>query len=610
MHRTYGRPSRKRSAFAVSVFVSVLGALVACGSDPTGITFVPSSLVRWESGVRVTIRVFRPSGALVFCRSYTVDEASSPGETISLLDHESSLALAPGSTRDETVRVVSEVFPAGTADVCEGSTTVPIARTVGILRYVEGSTLRLRSVFDASCLGVLSCDPLSETCSHGTCVGADVATRSGKVDEACFDLRACPELARLAPTSDPCAFAIPVDPTRGYVAVTLRLDLEDVPEGPLRAAAILTESDVASPSPGIVVLGERMCDLRKTGVVEDVYFGYACSAPAPSATLCPLSVADDAPNLGDVLGGRTTSDASVPRDGTVPPDASGDATEEFRDSPVLPTDGSVDSSSDRAATDAADGSASDGGDGDAADSGGTTGGDGGPVGVHRLSCGPSIQCDLDTVPPTGCCVAPSAPPACTSNRGSCTGSMFMCDDVQDCQATEEYVCCATEDSANPGPYLGSLCSTTDLCTVRFKHPLCSRDHRDCPPGKTCSGRAADGPVASVCEDQPVPSVACGVSNCVADSSRCCSQFATPVCQQVGSCPLDEISCDDAADCSSAGPVCCLTDFAGHVTSACSSGCTGSQEVLCSDDNESCPRGMVCAPPTSRPYGRRTCRPNP
>ncbi|MFO0678818.1 MAG: hypothetical protein U0169_19965 [Polyangiaceae bacterium] len=614
-----GRRTNRKRAYTVSAISAIAIAaatMAACTSEATAIRYTPSSLVTLAGEADVVLRVFEATGTLAFCQVYRVDESRTPGETMALMDHVSSIVLSPRERTTSTVRIVAELHPRAAAADCDRTTGSPIARHVAIVGYAAGKTLELRSTFDVACVGVLGCDPVSETCSRGACVDARATTTSGSVGDGCFDIRACPTLARVSSAGSPCRFTTGEDPDRGYVAVAFTFPGATSGDPPIRGAAVAEPGDVARVDGRTVELGGRLCELVKDGSVTDVYFGFACEAPTKGTALCPVTTgrAEESPLVRIVTTGDTSrpgtpdggADARTdgpPVDATVLDATTGDAATgdaATRDATLgdgsTRDGGSTDSGATDARTDGSRDSAASMGDDGGSDA--STGFDGGDD-FGRIHCADGMYCDR-TGPSNLCCVGANSPTPVCGPDSLCPLARYACDDAEDCGPGFE--CCESTVSTPSGPGKRATCTPSGQCDVANVR-LCSSDFRGCRAGEICGAGIPGGPSRNHCMTPPQATVACGAENCPVPTESCCVS-AAPTCT-VGSCATP-IFCDDLSDCGP-GTVCCLR-VSGPPASTCKASCEGTEIPLCGDLNETCPLGTVCGPPVNtRSYARRECR---
>ncbi|MFO0677998.1 MAG: hypothetical protein U0169_15790 [Polyangiaceae bacterium] len=578
-----------------TVVVAGLALFPSCsGSDPTGFTFVPSSTLL--GGIeRVRIRVHGSGGRLAFCGDYPVDESRPPGDTIALVEHESAIALAPQGDATSSVRIVVEGFDGTATGLCDDVATLgrvdaerskPRIRKVVVARYAPGSVLRLGTLFDLSCLDVLSCDETTSTCRGGTCVPATDVEASGIVPGAgCFDVRACPDLARGTALDSPCRFRLPTSETEGYVAVAFDLETG---AGTSTGAAVLTPSEFERTGDVVELVG-RACSLATDGRVRALYFGSKCSGPKSGQPLCaaveggPVSpiarvATDDVarPDAGSP-DDATTSDARRDDASNVPTDAaSRDAT---GDATVDAADGSSDAVSDDR-PDAPD--AGDGGSGDASDGATDSGTDGhDPVlGNGHVGCGGTFGDCTGATP--WCC---SDTNSCIDTNTSC-GHILSCDDASDCPNGS--VCCL----ALGGSPLVSSCTLPQNCSTIQQ--LCSFDDARCPIAHACSPVRA-GAASFQCQPERFE-IECAVGVTCVEGEYCCSATRTCGSAVDGPCnatmaPSTRFECDDQSDCGSS-KVCCVAEQGG--SSACvSPGMCPIGRQLCSTQDIRCPTGFSC-----------------
>ncbi|MFO0679942.1 MAG: hypothetical protein U0169_25690 [Polyangiaceae bacterium] len=621
------RWSSKRGRFAAVRLVA--GAcLVACsGADPTSIALTPRSTIALSSAV-VVVRVFGSTGRLDFCGEYPVDETRPPGDTVSLVDAESTLKLVPRSMDAARVRIVSELFdgatwvPGARCNGGPGASPDPLVRKVSIVSFAEGKALTLAPLFDASCIGITSCDEVTSTCERGVCTSAEATATEGRVGDGagCFDLAACPTLAPATRRTSPCSFVVPRPIAEGYVAVTFRVDTGTSGDAVTRGITVVDPKDVvgggAVEGGYDVELTGTACTLVSGPAVSDVFFGYACSPPSSGQALCTK---EDAPSAS--TGGTGGSGAAVlldavrsppgrPDAGTGPDASAPDAAN--TDATVTDATSNDATSNDGATADAGDAGsdASDVGDGGSppADSGSDASDAGSDAADSGGGIGRGVQC-----PATSglYCGAPNANYCCLSthvcvNGPTCATDRAECDDTADCPTGTE---CCREVS---GPYVGSACRATGTCLQGTgKQVLCSDDDPSCPAGSTCTlVRPQDSHLRKGCVPVvPRVEVLCPLgapsAACADALPVCCERVSgasqTSCSDSVAGCdtPNGTVytwTCDDKSDCPAPGDVCCITDSAVR-SSTCTPGTmcafTASSRPACSSSDQRCPGLSVC-----------------
>jgi len=566
--------------------LSLACAAVACSSDPaTAIRVGPTALFFTSAKMHAVIRVSGSNGDLRFCKAYDVDESKPPGETLSLTQFDSTLVLTPGEAGGEAslgLRVTTELRAGGaTGDECGGVSAELIARKVAIVRYAEGKSLPLRMRFEASCLGV-QCIEASETCDAGLCVPATIDLSSGAVEgEACFAIEACPTLARATPLSEACTYALPTKASRGYVAALFTFGGTSATEA-IRGATVLSETEIEPIVGDVVRLKGPTCELAKSGVITDLFYGYECDPPRPGARICPHDdpSAGASASLGKILtGGIGGVDASVP-DGRVVDSAGPDALPDgVADATLDGFDGAGDAASEADAR--ADGATDAGTDGSATDSGGEAGGALGRVACGQTFCIPPGLVCVDDPSTTLCFLA--SPPRQHS---------WTCDDQSDCASGA--VCCRTAEESSSNLVFSSVCTPLTTCAAFNMQVSCSADDTTCPAGSTCVTSRNSEPGARVC----VPDsdrIQCGMEQCAANSELCCFDNL-PVCESrgAGTC-FAALRCDDSSDCQ-ANEVCCCQDCSTLPSGQCvgASMCGRNTDVvLCSPDDARCPSPASC-----------------
>ncbi|MFO0678287.1 MAG: hypothetical protein U0169_17250 [Polyangiaceae bacterium] len=582
----------------------VVASMVACSeSPPTAIRFSVSTLFTPGAVRTLVLRVFGSEGRLSFCGTYPVDERAPAGSSATLFSGESTLVLAPRGDPEGPVRVVAELHSDDAPSACDGAASPGLlARKVSVVRYAKGASLRLRALFEASCLGVVSCDATTETCSAGRCVPAEEGI-SGSVDAPCFDLGSCPRLER-ATRVGPCRYLVSGDPTRGYVAVSYRFP-DPVPGRPdLHFASVLSLDEYVVDAPvssRTVELEPRLCELETRGYLEAVYFGFECAAPGPSAPVCTndSADADDSPLVTVVTGGGPGvpgPDAGV-RDATI--DVVADATDGTADD-------SGDARSDARSADSgadAEGIPQDAGD---AEGGGDDAGDGGGH-APRVRCDMTFDC---AVPSTSCCVS-TDPHTCDPATGTSCFARWGCDDRDDCPSNQ--VCCRT----GTAPLYASSCMDVGACVGNGGTPVCSTDSATCPARTRCVPNriGLTNPGAYECRDTSldVGTIACGPSDCTSITEACCASTNYACLDVASQCSGAKIACDDQADCDAVpgNAVCCYDtnsprSFCSQVPSMdCTS--TSGWETLCSVDDATCPPGQACVASSRTFYAKLHCR---
>lgn len=634
--------------------------LAACSSpSSTSIALTPRSTIALSSAV-VVVRVFGSTGRLDFCGEYPVDETRPPGDTVSLVDAESTLKLVPRSMDAARVRIVSELFDGATwvqGARCNGSPGAspdPLVRKVSILSFAEGKDLALSPLFDASCIGITSCDEATSTCERGACISAETKATEGRVGDGagCFDLAACPTLSPATRRMSPCSFVVPRPLAEGYVAVTFRIDTGTSGESSTRGITVVDPKDVVGS--GAVEGGFDLeltgtaCALASGPAAADVFFGYACSPPSSGQALCTK---DGAPSAG--TGGSGGSGAAVLLDAVRSPPGRPDAgagpdasTPDAAKTDATVTDASSNdaSSNDATSTDASstdatsnDGATAEGGDAgtDASDAGdgespsvdsGMDASDAGPDAPDSGGgIGRGVQCPANS---GFYCGSPSANFCCLSTHvcvsgPTCATDRAECDDSSDCPTGNE---CCRELS---GPYVGSACRAAGTCLQGTgKQVLCSDDDPSCPGGSTCTvvrpqdphlrkGCVPVVPRVEVFCPLGAPSAACADALPV-----CCERVSGPsqssCSDSVAGCDtaigtVYTWSCDDQSDCPAPGDVCCITDSALR-SSTCtpSTMCafSASSRPACSSSDQRCPGTMVCmaADPQITGAVQRYCQP--
>lgn len=616
------RRGRRLFGSLVPCAFALVTLVVACSSRVTGIRYVPSSLLAPIRGSHVLVRAYGAAGTLDFCGDYPVDETQAPGDAIALVTHESALTFAPRGKLDGPVRIVTELYDQSPFDVCSGKTSPGLlVRKVSILPYVEGSLVPLRTVFDASCLRVTTCDEATETCEAGRCRPAGTSVASGSVATGpCFDIGACPTLERAVQRGggDACAFAVPKPTSRGYVALTFRLP--DPAGGDVGSfAAVLSPSEYTLDPTGDIRLGDRLCDLVNSGNVTNVYFGFECAPPEPSAALCPTNAPfdDDSP-LGRVLVGGQG------------PSRSDDAASEARTDGTLPDGTGIDGSADSARDASGEGGTGvpDGSDaGPSGDDGGRDGSstsDGGSDGAAAdgsdgsivppedgvVQCGPASTCEIAT---DVCCVTGPGEfdRTCGPKATSTCPGRYECDDGTDCGGGSN-VCCSISEPASGNGFRGACMSPND-CDREGGDVLCSLTDVSCPTGKSCAfgGSRPPGAASGVCVTAAATGqiVCFGGPSCSVGPSGCCKSSRT--CEPTSSSCVDMLRCDDASDCGLAPPgsICCFDPLLA--TSTCTSpfSCEMSGfRVLCSADDSTCPGVQRCRRTSRIDFGTYECTP--
>ncbi|MFO0678819.1 MAG: hypothetical protein U0169_19970 [Polyangiaceae bacterium] len=569
--------------------VTFLGIAACGGGTATGIVYEPASRVRIGGETSVRLRVDDTSGRRLFCQVYPVREDADPGDTIALFDRASTLALSPSQeVRDAApLRIRSEWY-AGAGATCDDDRSTPFARVVAVVSYAEGRSLPVRSTFDASCIGNLTCDPDGETCRAGRCVDARGETSSGSVDTPCFDVRSCPTLSR-AIRLEGCTFRTPAAVDQGYVAVTFALD--GGPAG-VEGVAVLGPDEYERTGTDTFALTGSLCTFADRGTVTNVYFGFQCAAPANGARICPVATSVEPSPLASLV----TGDAGAPNRPDGGSDSSGDATtnpgRDDGDAGDSGADVTADDGSGDGARDASDSGTSESGLGPA---------DGGSGATGRIHCRTGLDCASTSASPL-CCAEPVLPNQCTA-EAACTQQRFSCDDTSDCG--QGFVCCGTRDMTN-GPIVAATCRPDSACAAPDT-PMCSTDFRGCPSASACGDTGSPLPAALACFPRISASVACTPTVCSPFTGLCCLDVPdAPECT-IGTC-ANLLRCDDAADCPS-GNVCCRQGGGRTDGSSCKPMCIpGTEEELCSDENESCSGTSRCGPPdTSYVYAQRTCR---
>ncbi|MFO0676570.1 MAG: hypothetical protein U0169_08555 [Polyangiaceae bacterium] len=573
--------------------MATTAASAGCASDPTGIDYSVASLFDGTALGSVVVRVYaRGSSAPSFCGEYLVDEGRPPGDSISLVNHVSTLSLSPVDPgTSDPVRIVAEGYSGIAEGACEGGgKSKPRIRKVAVVPYAKSRVLSVHALFEASCLDKLDCDETTSTCSNGACVSATSAEATGSVaSPECFDVRSCPSLERATRSTDACSYTLPKATSRGYVAVTFRFEGGD---DPLEGAAVLSPGEFTSPSPGTVTLAGRMCELATRGTLTGVYFGYECTAPEPGSRICAIGTATPSPI--DVIVTGPTNDAGANDAGTN--DATADRSAHDGDTSDVTADGTAadgdtgtrDASGD-APFDVSDGDASGGGD----SGGGDSGGDGGstPRGPHSgpIVCG-ATGCDGNF---SSCCL--DFTPLCLTDGMQCA-SRFDCDDRTDCSGAD--VCCEYRDGMGVPQ---SACRPAAQCQGPEVRRSCGLSN-ECDPGELCTATPTNvGPSARWCTGGKT--LGCFGATCSVPDQKCCEP--TGQCEGSTTTCTESLWCDDPTDCN-LGEECCLDPNVPRATCVSAGQCPGNMEILCRAGTNDCGSGVPCIATSRANYALFRC----